>query len=485
MSVVIDRRSQSSKGAASRQRFLHRTKEAARQAINRSIQQGNIRDIGKDGVDVTVPKGGLSEPHIHHDHGGVDERVLPGNNNEHARHNAGDRLPRPTGGGGGRGKDGADSGSGEDSFVYHLSEEEYLNILFEDLELPNMVKEVAEDDKQIKLEHAGYSHSGTNNRLSLIRSKIQKTMREVPVRRGANEKILALLSEEKAILSRYGIQVPVVEKEVAIEAIPAQMRINALNAELGILKDLYWDFTSRDEKNRIAAIESEVDALNGKKKLASKWNDHLDLRYRTVEEKPMPISKAVMFCKMDVSASMGEEDKIKAKLFFFLLHRFLKRQYEHVDVVYIRHTHVAEAVDEAEFFGGRETGGTVVSSAHDKFLEIQKARYPASEWNIYDSHASDGDNSSGDNETTAARLKTILPMVQGFFYVEIRPPGGGGNTTDLWKTYEAVAKQFPDRFWMNKVMDRKDITPVFRDFFKKRDSSERTVQPRAAAFNFG
>ena len=68
-----------------------------------------------------------------------------------------------------------------------------------------------------------------------------------------------------------------------------------------------------------------------------------------------------MFCLMDVSASMGEREKDLAKRFFILLHLFLKRKYERVDVVFIRHTHEAKEVDEHEFFYGRETGGTVVS----------------------------------------------------------------------------------------------------------------------------
>ena len=99
-----------------------------------------------------------------------------------------------------------------------------------------------------------------------------------------------------------------------------------------------------------------------------------------------------MFCLMDVSGSMTEAMKDLAKRFFMLLHVFLIRRYRHVDVVFIRHTSTAEEVDEETFFYSRETGGTVVSTALEKMLEIARARYPTDRWNIYGAQASDGDN---------------------------------------------------------------------------------------------
>ena len=90
-----------------------------------------------------------------------------------------------------------------------------------------------------------------------------------------------------------------------------------------------------------------------------------------------------MFCLMDVSGSMSEAMKDLAKRFFMLLHVFLIRRYRHVDIVFIRHTSTAEEVDEETFFYSRETGGTVVSTALEKMLEIARARYPTDRWNIY------------------------------------------------------------------------------------------------------
>ena len=135
------------------------------------------------------------------------------------------------------------------------------------------------------------------------------------------------------------------------------------------------------------------------------------MRYNRFARVAVPRAKAVMFCLMDVSASMGEREKDLAKRFFILLHLFLKRKYERVDIVFIRHTHEASEVDEQEFFYGRETGGTVVSSALKKMIEIREKRYPAADWNIYCAQASDGDNSGSDTGDCVELLtQTILPL---------------------------------------------------------------------------
>ena len=127
-----------------------------------------------------------------------------------------------------------------------------------------------------------------------------------------------------------------------------------------------------------------------------------------------------MFCLMDVSASMGEREKDLAKRFFILLHLFLKRKYERVDIVFIRHTHEAAEVDEQEFFYGRETGGTVVSSALKTMIAVRDARYPIADWNVYCAQASDGDNSAGDSRECVALLgQAILPLTQYYAYIEI------------------------------------------------------------------
>ena len=123
--------------------------------------------------------------------------------------------------------------------------------------------------------------------------------------------------------------------------------------------------------------------------------DPVDIRFNRFEPQPLPNANAVMFCLMDVSGSMGEREKDLAKRFFVLLHLFLKRRYERTDIVFIRHTHEAQEVDEETFFYSTQSGGTVVSTALEEMRRIIEERYPSREWNIYAAQASDGDNFAG------------------------------------------------------------------------------------------
>ncbi|MFX6728579.1 DUF444 family protein, partial [Acinetobacter baumannii] len=138
------------------------------------------------------------------------------------------------------------------------------------------------------------------------------------------------------------------------------------------------------------------------------------------ETVPKPVAQAVMFCLMDVSGSMSEHMKDLAKRFYMLLYVFLKRRYTHVEIVFIRHTDRAEEVDEQTFFGSRETGGTVVSSALKVMREIIEDRYSPDDWNIYAAQASDGDNFAQDSELCSRLLtESLLPVCQFFAYIEV------------------------------------------------------------------
>ncbi|MEJ2132107.1 MAG: DUF444 family protein, partial [Gammaproteobacteria bacterium] len=197
--------------------------------------------------------------------------------------------------------------------------------------------------------------------------------------------------------------------------------------------------------------------------------DTVDLRYNLLVKQPVPTSKAVMFCLMDVSGSMDQRIKDLAKRFFLLLYLFLQRNYDRTDVVFIRHHTTAKEVDEEEFFYSRETGGTVVSSALKLMDEVVTARYALDEWNIYCAQASDGDNWQDDspvcNEVLSQR---ILPKVQHFAYVEIT----NRDHRALWREYEKLLGQFGDRFALRQIVDANDIYPVFRDLFARRVPQE-------------
>jgi len=151
-----------------------------------------------------------------------------------------------------------------------------------------------------------------------------------------------------------------------------------------------------------------------------------------------------------------------------LLYLFLDRNYERIDVVYIRPHTVASEVDEAEFFGSRETGGTVVSSALELMRDVVAERYASSRWNIYVAQASDGDNWNDDSPLCRALIQeSILPACQYFAYIEITQ----SEPQNLWREYEKVQAAHPGRFAMQRIAGLADIYPVFRELFRKRSQA--------------
>ena len=192
--------------------------------------------------------------------------------------------------------------------------------------------------------------------------------------------------------------------------------------------------------------------------------DTFDLRYNNRVKVPVPSTSAVMFCVMDVSGSMDEEKKQIAKRFFMLLYLFLKRTYEHIELVFIRHHTVAQEVDENDFFHSRESGGTVVSSALEMMRDIVRERYANGMWNIYGAQASDGDNWENDSPICRQILADeIMPFVQYFAYIEITP----GEPQNLWREYEKLTGA-KSNFAMQHIEGLPDIYPVFRELFKKK-----------------
>jgi uncharacterized sporulation protein YeaH/YhbH (DUF444 family) len=160
---------------------------------------------------------------------------------------------------------------------------------------------------------------------------------------------------------------------------------------------------------------------------------------------------------------MDESRKDTAKRFFILLYLFLKRAYDKIEVVFIRHHTAAAEVDENEFFHSRESGGTVVSSALHLLQKIIGERYGSGEWNSYVAQASDGDN--WDNDSVLCKqllINTIMPAVQYYTYVEITD----GPQQNLWEQYAEVGEHHAN-FAMQKIVTPADIYPVFRELFKK------------------
>jgi uncharacterized sporulation protein YeaH/YhbH (DUF444 family) len=419
---VIDRRlSGKNKSAINRQRFIRRFKSQIKKAVSDAVSQRSITDMNK-GEKINIPTKDTSEPIFHHGTGGKRQIVHPGNKD----FVAGDKVPRPQGGGGGKGSGKASNqGEGEDEFVFQLTREEFLEFFFEDLELPDLVKTQLKNVVDFKTRRAGYTTAGVPSNINVIRSL-----------RGA-------------LARRMALKTPYV-KELA----QREEELDDIIAAHG------------EEDPQILLLREEIRRLKTKIKSVP-FIDEFDIRYNNRVKEPVPSTQAVMFCVMDVSGSMNEERKDIAKRFFILLYLFLQRNYENIEVVFIRHHTTAKEVDEEEFFYSRETGGTVVSSALELMHEIIQERYPTSQWNIYAAQASDGDNWEGDSPACGEILiNQIMPCLQYFAYVEIT----AYEHQSLWYEYEKV-KAYYSNFAIQDIAGLTSIYPVFRELFSKQNTS--------------
>jgi len=422
---IIDRRpNPHGKNLENRQRVLTRARGEVARAARAAIQQGTLRETGH-GETVTIPADVLHEPSFHTVFTGGERHVVLSGNKEFS---TGDRLSRPPGGSGGGSGSGSGQGSGEaqDGFSFVLTRDEFLDLFFEDLELPDLVKSQVVATETMAPVRAGISVDGTPSQVDMSRSMRQSLARRIGLRRPKPPEVRAL-EEEVARLERSGEDAD---------------RLRMLHGELELAL------------RRLARVP---------------WVDPIDLRYRRYTQVPKPSTRAVMFCLMDVSGSMSESMKDLAKRFFLLLHVFLERRYKRVDLVFIRHTEVAEEVTEEVFFTDPRTGGTVVSTALAELTRIQRDRYPAASWNIYAAQASDGDNFGSDTQRAVTMLETdILPLVQHFAYIEVSMSAAIiRGETDLWRGYAPLSQRAP-KLAMRRVAERRDIFPVFRDLFGRK-----------------
>jgi hypothetical protein len=434
MTQFIDRRlNPKGKSLGNRQRFLRRARTQIREAVQKSLKDSAVADIQKNRK-IKISTKGTKEPRFRLDpkSGGEHDFVLPGNK----EFSPGDEIKKPPSGeGGGRGKDAADFAEGDDDFEFTMTQEEVLDIFFEDLELPNLIRTTLKETPNKTWRRAGITTAGSPTQINLIR-----TMRNAQGRRLALHR-------------------------------PKLKDVEALEAELEAL-----ELEPEINREKIVALKEQIAKAHSKRKWVG-FIDPVDVRFNAYAEQPVPTSQAVMFCLMDVSGSMGEREKDLAKRFYMLLHLFLKRRYKRVDIVFIRHTHDAQEVDEQEFFYSRQSGGTIVSTALDKMLEIQKARYASADWNIYAAQASDGYTQSGDARRCVDMLNAdIMPLCQYYAYIEILDEremevfASEDSGAELWRAYRTVAELWSN-FATKRISKPADIFPVFRELFKKAEAS--------------
>lgn len=428
MSYIIDRRlNGKNKSMVNRQRFLRRYKSHIKKAVTDAVSQRSITDMER-GEKISIPTRDTQEPVFGHGQGGARDRVLPGNKEFHA----GDKVLRPKGGGGSGGAgegQASNQGEGDDDFSFFISKDEFLDYVFEDLALPNLLKKTLNDNDAMEYRRAGFTASGTANNLAIVRSMRSAQARRIALSASSRKKLKLALAE----LS---------EEEAKDPDLRNPLKITEIN-------------------ERIQKLEEKI------KKIP--FIDTFDIKYRNIVKEPVPSTKAVMFCVMDVSGSMTQQIKEMAKRFYILLYLFLQRNYEKTEVVFIRHHTSAKEVDEQEFFYSRETGGTIVSSALQLMSEIIEERYDPSEWNIYGAQSSDGDNWDDDSPQCAKLLhEKVMPYLQYFAYIEITPNAHQA----LWRAYEDLAPQLGERFAMEQITGADEIYPVFRALFSQKSMKQ-------------
>ena len=418
---IIDRRlNPGGKSLENRQRFLRRAKAQVQGAVKKSSQDRDIKDV-LEGGEVSIPLEGIGEPRFHRQ-GGTRDLVLPGNK----KFVEGDILPRS--GEGSARPSGPGEGDSEDAFRFVLSRDEFVDLFLDDLELPDLAKRKLAEAESDGLRRAGFATSGSPANISISRTVSRALARRVALRR------------------------------------PRPEAIAELEAELA----------ECDEARRIELM-AEIEALKAKARRIP-FIDPIDIRYRRFETTPKPVAQAVMFCLMDVSGSMSEHMKDLAKRFYMLLYVFLKRRYQHVEIVFIRHTDRAEEVDEETFFYGPASGGTLVSSALQAMHDIVRSRFRPADWNIYAAQASDGDNSVADGEVAGRLLmEKILPVSQFFAYLEVAESASNPyymSESSVWTLYQRL-RNGGAPLSMRKVNARNQIFPVFHDLFQRRGKQEK------------
>ncbi len=416
-SVIVDRRSQNGKSTGNRQRVLKRLNGALKAQVDKLVARHKLQDTDQ-GAEVRIERKDATEPRlILEPSSGASGRVIPGND----KYRVGDKIANSGSQGQGRGN-GQGTGDGddeEDTFRFVLSREEYLSLLFDDLELPALVKKDLLEIDESRFRRGGVVRYGNPGSVCVVR-----TFKASIGRRIAAE----------------------AQREEALEMATAALVV------------------ARESGSPALVHAAELDVQEVRQRTAIPFLDPVDLRHRSLVEVQSPCTAAVMFCLMDVSSSMDEKRKDLAKRFFTLLYLFLTRKYKKVELVFIRHTDEAQEVDEDTFFNGTQAGSTKVVSALAKMNEIIDSRYPASHYNIFGAQASDGDSFGGDpTESSAYLLSRLLPLSRYFVYAEVGDKLVQ-DSTSLWTAYRSIDS---DHFNMATVSDRNEVYPALAKLFQK------------------
>ncbi len=392
----------SDRSAGDRQRHRDKLREAIRDNIADIISEESIIGRHKDRV-IKVPIRGIKE-----------YRFVFGDNQSQSGTGQGDTEPGQVIGK--TGKDGEGTGKagdqpGVDIYETDVTLEELIEIMFEDLELPDMERKILREVMSERIaKRKGYRKAGVRVHLDRRRTAKARIRRKV-----------------------------------------------ALGEKLSspILKG-----TDRDNSSQTTASASRDEGAEEERFPFRRE----DLTYKRLVEDTREESNAVVMCIMDTSGSMDSMKKYLARSFFFLLFQFVNTKYQNVELVFVGHHTQAKEVTEEEFFHKGESGGTLISSGYNKSLEIIYDRYHPSIWNIYAFHCSDGDNFDSDNANAIKSAKELCEICNLFGYGEIKPLGSHyyeSSMLDMFRRIDA------ENFQSVLIERKEDIWPSFKAFLSR------------------
>lgn len=391
----------SDRAAGDRARHRLKVREAIRENISDIIAEESI--IGKDRERIIkVPIRGIREYRFVY--GDNNPGVSQGDGETEAGQVVGKARDRP-----GSGQDRAGDQAGADYYETDVTLEELIDIMFEDLELPDLErKALRQIEAHRTSKRKGYRSVGIRVRLDKRRTLRERFRRKLVAERRRDEK--------------------------------AQLEAQASDAEIPEAEG-----AETDEPQRFPFRQD-------------------DLVYRHVTTELREESNAVVMCLMDTSGSMDTMKKYLARSFFFLLYQFICTKYRNVEIVFIAHHTEAREVSEEEFFHKGESGGTFISSAYLKALEIVQERYHPSLWNIYAFHCSDGDNFDSDNPTALKAARELSDVSNLFGYGEIKPLGSRYYESSMLNIFRRLDA---DNFQTVLIERKEDIWPSFKAFLAK------------------
>jgi hypothetical protein len=391
----------SDRSAGDRARHRSKVRESIRENIADIIAEESIIGQNRDRV-IKVPIRGIKEYRFAY--GDNAPGVGQGNGSSERGQVVGKAR------GEGPGEDKAGDRPGADYYETEVTLEELIEVMFEDLELPDLERKALRQLESIRFgKRKGYRQVGIRVRLDKRRTVRERAKRLHATRRRRELDQRAL---EQGTLD------------------PSLLAPDALLVA---------------ERHRFPFHER-------------------DLVYRHVTTDVRNESNAVVLCLMDTSGSMDTMKKYLARSFFFLLYQFICTKYQNVEISFIAHHTEAKEVTEEEFFHKGESGGTFISSAYLRALDIIQERYHPSLWNIYAFHCSDGDNFDSDNAAALKAAKDLADVCNLFGYGEIKPLGSRYYESSMLNIFRRLEA---DNFQTVLIERKEDIWPSFKAFLGK------------------